>query len=144
MGFCYCGAMTTEHRKAPRRKVTEIRRVGGWGQVSYHHVLSRGHIEKRARASKAPKLACVFCLRAEQVVQTMSALNTPTKSEELDDEKYASFETTVQMAKASLASQMNIPIDSVDVAIADEAGILRIRYATIFLSERDVRRLTGL
>lgn len=48
------------------------------------------------------------------------------------------------MIKASLASQMNIPIDAIDVAIADEAGILRIRYANIFLTEKDVRRITGL
>lgn len=136
--------MTTEHRKAPRREVVDIRRVGGWGSVVYHHVLSCGHIEKRPRATKAPKLACVFCLRAEEVVKTMSSLKTPTKSEVLDDEEFASFETKVQMIKASLASQMNIPIDAVDVAIADEAGILRIRYATIFLTEKDVRKITGL
>jgi hypothetical protein len=136
--------MTTEHRKAPRREVVDIRRVGGWGSVVYHHVLSCGHIEKRPRATKAPKLACVFCLRAEEVVKTMSSLKTPIKSEVLDDEEFASFETKVQMIKASLASQMNIPIDAVDVAIADEAGILRIRYATIFLTEKDVRKITGL
>jgi hypothetical protein len=136
--------MTTEHRKAPRREVVDIRRVGGWGSVVYHHVLSCGHIEKRTRATKAPKLACVFCLRAEEVVKTMSSLKTPTKSEVLDDEEFASFETKVQMIKASLASQMNIPIDAVDVAITDEAGILRIRYATIFLTEKDVRKITGL
>lgn len=136
--------MTTEHRKAPRREVVDIRRVGGWGAVVYHHVLSCGHIEKRPRASKAPKLACVFCLRADEVVKTMSSLKTPIKAEVLDDEEYASFETRVQMIKASLASQMNIPIDAIDVAIADEAGILRIRYATIFLTEKDVRRITGL
>lgn len=136
--------MTTEHRKAPRKEVVDIRRVGGWGSVVYHHVLSCGHIEKRPRVSKAPKLACVFCLRAEQVVQTMSSLKTPTKSEFLDDEEFASFETKIQMIKASLASQMNIPIDAVDVAIADDAGILRVRYATIFLTEKDVRKITGL
>ena len=136
--------MTTEHRKAPRRDVVEIRRVGGWGSVSYHHILSCGHIEKRPRATKAPKLACVFCLRASEVVKTMSALGTPTKAEVLDDEEYASFETKVQMMKASLASQLNVPIDAIDVAIVDESGILRVRYATIFLTEKDLRRITGL
>ena len=74
----------------------------------------------------------------------MSALGTPTKSEVLDDEEFASFETKVQMMKASLASQLNVPIDSIDVAIADESGILRVRYATIFLTEKDLRRITGL
>jgi hypothetical protein len=137
-------AMTTEHRKAPRRDVVDIRRVGGWGAVTYHHVLSCGHIEKRPRATKAPKLACVFCLRATEVVKTMSALSSPVKAEILDDEEYASFETRAQMIKASLASQLNVSIDAIDVAIVDESGILRVRYATIFLTEKDLRRITGL
>jgi hypothetical protein len=74
----------------------------------------------------------------------MSALGAPIKSEVLDDEEFASFETKVQMMKASLASQLNVPIDAIDVAIADESGILRVRYATIFLTEKDLRRITGL
>lgn len=74
----------------------------------------------------------------------MGALKVPVKAEFLDDEEYASFETKVQMAKASLSAQLNISLDAVDVAIADEAGSLRIRYATIFLTEKDVRRITGL
>jgi hypothetical protein len=74
----------------------------------------------------------------------MSALGAPAKAEVLDDEEFASFETKVQMMKASLASQLNVPIDAVDVAIVDESGILRVRYATIFLTEKDLRRITGL
>jgi len=136
--------MTTEHRKAPRRDVVDITRVGGWGAVVYHHTLSCGHIEKRPRATRAPKLGCVWCLRADEVVQTMSSLKAPVKSEVLDDAEMATLETEVRMMQASLSSQFNIPIDSVDVVTADEAGILRVRYATIFLTEKDVRRLTGL
>ena len=66
------------------------------------------------------------------------------KAEVLDEEEFASFETKVQMIKASLASQLNVPIDSIDVATVDESGILRVRYATIFLTEKDLRRITGL
>ena len=66
------------------------------------------------------------------------------KAEVLDDEEFASFETKVQMIKASLASQLNVPVDAIDVAIVDESGILRVRYATIFLTEKDLRRITGL
>jgi hypothetical protein len=74
----------------------------------------------------------------------MSSLKAPVKSEVLDDAEMATLETEVRMMQASLSSQFNIPIDSVDVVTADEAGILRVRYATIFLTEKDVRRLTGL
>lgn len=136
--------MTTEHRRAPRRDVVEIRRVGGWGSVSYHHVLSCGHIEKRPRASTAPKLACVWCLRAEEVKNTMTSLAiAPPRNTSIDDDELATIETEAQMMKASLSSQFGIPIDAVDVVMADEAGNLRVRYATIFLTERDVRRITG-
>ena len=48
-----------------------------------------------------------------------------------------------QMMKASLSSHFGIPIDAVDVVMTDDAGNLRMRYATIFLTERDVRRITG-
>lgn len=78
------------------------------------------------------------------MVKTMSALGSPIKAEVLDDEEFASFETKVQMIKASLASQLNVPVDAIDVAIVDESGILRVRYATIFLTEKDLRRITGL
>lgn len=121
----------------------EIRRVGGWGSVSYHHVLSCGHIEKRPRASSAPKLACVWCLRAEEVKNTMAALVAGPTRNSIDDDELATVETEAQMIKASLSSQFGVPIDAVDVVMADDAGNLRIRYATIFLTERDVRRITG-
>lgn len=140
----FSDSMTTEHRRAPRRDVVEIRRVGGWGSVSYHHVLSCGHIEKRPRASTAPKLACVWCLRAEEAKTTMAALTVaPQRKLSIDDDELATMETEAQMIKASLSSQFGVPADAVDVVMADDGGILRIRYATIFLSEKDLRRITG-
>lgn len=136
--------MTTEHRRAPRRDVVEIRRVGGWGAVTYHHVLSCGHIEKRPRATTAPKLACVWCLRAEAVKTTMASLAiAQPRNTFIDDDELASIETETQMMKASLSAHFGIPIDAVDVVMTDDAGNLRMRYATIFLTERDVRRITG-
>lgn len=136
--------MTTEHRRAPRRDVVEIRRVGGWGSVTYHHVLSCGHIEQRPRATSAPKLACVWCLRAEKVESTMASLAiAQPRNTFIDDDELASIETETQMMKASLSAHFGIPIDAVDVVMTDDAGNLRMRYATIFLTERDVRRITG-
>lgn len=136
--------MTTEHRRAPRRDVLEIRRVGGWGSVVYHHVLSCGHIEKRPRASSAPKLACVWCLRAEEVKITMELLAAgPARNTSIDDDELATVETEAQMIKATLSSKFGVPIDAVDVVMGDDGGNLRIRYATIFLTEKDVRRITG-
>ena len=129
--------MTTEHRRAPRRDVVEIRRVGGWGAVTYH-------IEQRPRATTATKLACVWCLRAEKVESTMASLAiAQPRNTFIDDDELASIETETQMMKASLSAHFGIPIDAVDVVMTDDAGNLRMRYATIFLTERDVRRITG-
>jgi hypothetical protein len=61
----------------------------------------------------------------------------------IDDDELASIETETQMMKASLSAHFGIPIDAVDVVMTDDAGNLRMRYATIFLTERDVRRITG-
>lgn len=134
--------MTTEHRKAPRREVVDIRRVGGWGQVKYHHVLSCGHIETRPRASSSPKLACVDCLRTEKLVSEMKAIPAPTRVQVASDDEMASLETEVSIMRATIATRFGVPIESVDLVTTDDAGILRVRYATVFLTEKDVTRVT--
>lgn len=136
--------MTTEHRKSPRRKVVQINRVGEWGNVVYHHVLSCGHIEVRPRASRAPKIACAWCLRSEVKQIEIAALGSPMRVDFPDDSEMATAETELMKMRASLSSLLGVPAEAVDVVTRDEGGILRIRYATIFLSERDVRRITGL
>lgn len=73
----------------------------------------------------------------------MAALVAGPTRNSIDDDELATVETEAQMIKASLSSQFGVPIDAVDVVMADDAGNLRIRYATIFLTERDVRRITG-
>lgn len=143
-GFRYYREMTTEHRKAPRRAVLHINRVGEWGNVQYHHVLSCGHIEKRPRASRSPQIACAWCLRSDKKEQEMAALVSPRKIDLPEDSEMATIETEVMMAQASLASHLGVPLEAVDVVTKDDGGILRVRYATVFLTERDVRRITGL
>jgi hypothetical protein len=135
---------STEHRRAPRRDVVEIRRMGGWGSVEYQHVLSCGHIENRARASSAPKLACVWCLRAETKEIEMAELSkSPTIVDDLSDGEIASIETEIRLTQASIASFMGIDTDAVDVVVKDIGGNLKINYAQVFLSAKDVRRIAG-
>jgi hypothetical protein len=86
----------------------------------------------------------VWCLRAEKVESTMASLAiAQPRATFIDDDELASIETETQMMKASLSAHFGIPIDAVDVVMTDDAGNLRMRYATIFLTERDVRRITG-
>lgn len=74
----------------------------------------------------------------------MAALVSPRKIDLPEDSEMATIETEVMMAQASLASHLGVPLEAVDVVTKDDGGILRVRYATVFLTERDVRRITGL
>lgn len=136
--------MTTEHRKAPRRDVVEISREGAWGRVKYKHLLSCGHIEIRARASNTPKLACAWCLRAEAKDEEIKALTSGVQQIDTSDinQKLASEEIDISRTKAAIATRFNIPIEAIDVVVADINGNLVIQHALLFLSASDVARLS--
>lgn len=133
---------STEHRRSPRRDVVEIKKMGSWGNIEYHHFLSCGHVEKRPRASRAPKLACVWCLRSESKALEMRALAQPARSVYVE-ERYADDETEIYNVRATLASRMGVPIEAVDVVVRDTGGKLEIQHATVFLSANEVRRIAG-
>lgn len=132
--------MTTERRRSPRRKISEIKRVGAWGDVSYHHILACGHTEVRKRAASTSELACAWCLRAEQKDGEIRAL-TRFRPARTEDEALADDEVKIERTRATLAARFSIPIDAVDILSEDISGQLIIRSATIFLSARDVTRL---
>ena len=142
-GCCYCWAMSTEHRRSPRREVKEIRKTGRWGQVSYHHILECGHIEARPRASTSKKLACVWCLRSENVQKEMLSLSSPPKNNYTSDDELANTEAYIASVKATIASRLGVDAEAVDVVVKDVQGELEIRSATVFLSARDVRKIAG-
>ena len=135
--------MTTEHRKAPRRDIVEISREGAWGKVKYRHLLSCGHTEVRPRASTSPKLACAWCLRADKKDDEIKALSAGAMPTYVDvDEQSAEEEIAVNRTRASLAARFKIPLDAIDVVVADVNGNLLIKHALVFLSSSDVVRLT--
>lgn len=137
--------MTTEHRRAPRRKIERIDKSGSWGKVEYRHHLSCGHIETRKRAAPTDEIACAWCLRAEQKdkeIKSLVGAKPPilltAESEFVDDE------IAIEKARATIAARFGIPVDAVDVASEDFNGRLVIRSATIYLSALDVDKLTRL
>lgn len=134
---------STEHRKAPRRAVKEINRIGGWGDVKYHHVLECGHIEIRARATAAPKLACVWCLRASEKENEMKALAVFIPTQYDDSLNSAIEETEINITHASIAARFGVPTEAVDMVVKDVGGKLEIVSARVFLSASDVRRIAG-
>jgi len=135
--------MTTEHRKAPRRDVVEISREGAWGKVKYQHLLSCGHTEARARAATSPKLACAWCLRADEKDSEIKALSAGAIPSYVDtNEQSAEEEITVNRVRATIAARFKIPLDAIDIVVADVNGNLIIKNALVFLSSSDVARLS--
>jgi hypothetical protein len=133
--------MTTERRRSPKRKILEIKKLGPWGDISYHHVLSCGHTEIRKRASSTKEIACPWCLRAAEKNNEIKALTRiPSSRIESEDELLANDEVRIERIRASLASRFAIPVDAVDVHCEDVSGQLIIKSATIFLSGQDVTR----
>lgn len=72
----------------------------------------------------------------------MKAIPAPTRVQVASDDEMASLETEVSIMRATIATRFGVPIESVDLVTTDDAGILRVRYATVFLTEKDVTRVT--
>jgi hypothetical protein len=113
--------MTTERRKAPRRAIVSIEKIGAWGQLTYQHKLSCGHIDVRKRKASSSDIACMWCLRAKE----------------------KQVETRIEKTRAAIASRIGVPMEAVDVASEDINGQLVIRSAVVYLSSRDVIRIAG-
>lgn len=131
--------MTTEHRKSPRKKVISVKKVGAWGDVSYEHLLSCGHVETRPRKASTKALACAWCFKSLNMGKQMLQLGSGTSYMEEDS---SSEEFHINSIKASIAAKFNVSLDSVDVVSAFENQELKIQYATVFLSSLDVGRIT--
>lgn len=130
-------------RQAPKRTVVEIRRRGSYGGVKYEHTLECGHTEVHARASKAKKIACSWCLRLSQdeVSAHRVAPTSLNMLAEEDDTSAASNEIEISRMRASIAAIIKVPVDAVEIVASQKYGVLEIRAAYVFLSAGDIRRL---
>jgi hypothetical protein len=132
--------LTTEHRKAPRKKVISVTRVGEWGNVSYEHLLSCGHIEVRPRKAGTNALACAWCFKSTNLGKELLQLGAPLSP--YADEDSSSDESRINDIRASIAARFNVSLESVDVVSVVENNELKIQYATVFLSSLEVGRIT--
>jgi hypothetical protein len=73
----------------------------------------------------------------------MNSVASPTRISDVTDDEMATAETEIYLAQANIASKFGVSIDSVDVVTIDDGGNLRVRYATVFLTEKDVRRIAS-
>lgn len=139
-------------KAAPRREVTRIERIGDWGEVEYHHVLSCGHVEIRKRNSPATHLACSGCLTAARFVAEGPAAGRPQRTTPIippaedgiifDD--LAGIEAEIAQIRAGLAKAMGVSTEAVDVAVTSQTGVPQVAYALVFIDPDNARRLARL
>ena len=133
-----------ERRQAPKQKILSINRVGAWGKVRYEHKLDCGHSEILPRASSAKRIACTWCVKAQEKEEELRQLVSPQKnsSQILDmDEFMSQDEVEVNRTRASIAAMLQIPVDAVSIVSTDVGGRLLIKSAYIFLSSGDISRI---
>jgi hypothetical protein len=136
--------MTTEHRRAPRRRVVSVDRVGAWGKFQYLHTLDCGHTESRKRAARTEEITCVLCLRTDGREEELRGLFSPqpTPLSSYDDgPSLVDEELRVEKIRATLAARFNVPIDAIGLSVEDVAGSLVVRNCVIYLSAADVTRI---
>ena len=113
--------------------------------MKYHHHLECGHIEIRTRASTAPKIACVWCLKtAERDAEwkNPSAVATNVIPSVDYDSNLGQDEMDIERTRAALARELSIPPDAIDIVAVDAGGNLEIQSAWVLLSADDVDRIT--
>lgn len=134
-------------KSAPRREVIEVIRNGDWGDITYRHRLSCGHVEIRKRPSPAPHIACLACVagklldqRTPPATPTISfdpLVDPPATDETLD------VEMDINSIRAGLAARFALPADAIDVVFATIDGTIGLAYATVFLDAAHARRLAA-
>ena len=86
-------------KQAPQQTVVSISRYGQWGKVEYAHKLDCGHTEIRKRATRAPKIACEQCVKANTAKQMLS---TFVPAPRIDDDLTWQDEIASSIAKVEL------------------------------------------
>lgn len=133
-------------KSAPQHEILEIKRVGEWGKLEYHHRLSCGHVEVRKRPSKAPQIACAWCVVAVEKQKELKALTIiqPPVLEEVWDFYDETFVDEVRVAdiRSGVANVLGCPQENIEVVSSvGEDGNLRVNYVSIFLDFNQVEKL---
>lgn len=137
-------------KKAPQREILSIDRTGSWGKVEYRHRLTCGHTEVRKRPSSAPKVACSWCVVAEEKAEELATLavreefvDVPLEEPWYDAD--AEHDIDAGRLKAGLVSALGLSPEAVEVVSeVDEGGELEARYVVVFMDLSTAKRLARM
>lgn len=128
--------MNSSKVSAPKLSVIHVDRVGGWGSVSYHHILECKHIEIRKRCAKiAEKIACSKCQDILGKRASLAETALTSQAFQSDDEIAADMTVEARL-RANISSLLGIPVDAIDITSQPN------RRITIFVSQAEVTRLS--
>jgi hypothetical protein len=136
-------------KSAPQKTIVEIQRTGEWGKVEYRHRLSCGHTEVRKRASATPKIACTWCVVAEEKQKELKALTVvppPVLDEQVWDffDSSVADELSIAKMRSDIASVIGCENENIEVVSSvDDDGVLRLNYVTIFLDAQQAEVLAS-
>lgn len=124
-------------KRAPRRDVSSVSRVGEWGKISYHHILTCGHLEARRRMTRVGgQMACPQCL-------SVAAIRARPRLG--GDEVGAQYDETVALSialeaniRAVVSSRLSVPAESIDVVVGP-TGTAKV---TMFLDASEATTLS--
>lgn len=137
-------------KKAPQKEILSIDRTGSWGKVEYRHRLACGHTEVRKRPSSAPKIACSWCVVAEEKQKELESLAVlePMPLEVPPEEPWydadAEHDIDAGRLRAGLILALGLSPEAVEVVSeVNDDGDLEARYVVVFMDLSTARRLSG-
>jgi hypothetical protein len=130
--------MSVNRKKAPRREVLEVERVGEWGEVTYRHRLSCGHTDVRKRPAPATHVACVMCHYEVTRPAVTKAVSLPEYDFDPYSDSFATAESDAAMIRAGLAARFGVSNDAVDTVVSASG---ELSYVVVFLDAATARRL---
>lgn len=114
--------------------------------MEYLHHLACGHVETRKRASRAPVIACLGCVRAEAHVATTQALVTGRDA--LGDgfvdysAEHIDVELVVARARARIAGLLGVDADDVEPRLGmSPSGGVMVSAFVVHVDAAQARRL---
>lgn len=118
----------TNLKKAPQRNVERVWKSGRYGNVTWFHELSCGHVEPRKRKAPAPKMACPQCLEG-----------SPARSEAEAVDPVVQMTLVEERTKRVISEKLEVPQDSIQVIFGFSGTA--VQAVRITLSQEEVQEI---